>query len=386
MASKTFDTVSVLSLALAAKLKSQPGITAPTEIAKVESTLPSTDPDRAGLLTPPNSISPILPPQLKSQPLSACVDSDVDLQTAVDHAKEQSQSPHLARLPEVAPSESDAQDSEDAITPSVLAEFHLPHILLGKGPIAIRYIMGYLSQSIPGFAQIPPAKARRIIVSALEGRYHGASNREVIYDKVGWGRWEARTKGQPMPSQIRPPVNTQRDMSPPASIGSSSGSSHMAWIGKNRRSSWLGESVMTPPAEEVNIDMAGHEADKMSLDGSSGSDSEAVPSDDSEATEEEDWAAIGADALRNGWHSKSYGSGSVPSKQTHHPKHLKASTRYDRIQPVARSAPSSHSYGQPYMKPLRKTSRVVHVSAANLKEQSAQDRAAAEALLKMVSM
>ena len=52
----------------------------------------------------------------------------------------------------------------------MLAKYHLPDIMLSHGPLAIRHIMGYLTTSVPGFAGIPPAKARRLVVGALEGR------------------------------------------------------------------------------------------------------------------------------------------------------------------------------------------------------------------------
>ena len=134
----------------------------------------------AGLPTPPNSISPSLPPQAFKELAKAAhrgpptppgpthVDSDIDLDDAVEHAKAQS-SPHrnltarrLGQLEDL--------EAVGSITPSMLAKHHLPGILLENGPLAIRHIMGFLTTSVPGFSGIPPAKARRLVVGALEGR------------------------------------------------------------------------------------------------------------------------------------------------------------------------------------------------------------------------
>ncbi|RPB28345.1 hypothetical protein L211DRAFT_751284, partial [Terfezia boudieri ATCC MYA-4762] len=76
-----------------------------------------------------------------------------------------------------------------AITPSLLAKHYLPGILLQHGPLAIRHLTAYLIASIPGFSNIPPAKQRRLVVGALEA---GGVNGDVIFEKVGWGRWDAR--------------------------------------------------------------------------------------------------------------------------------------------------------------------------------------------------
>ncbi|KAL9094488.1 MAG: hypothetical protein Q9165_003338 [Trypethelium subeluteriae] len=387
--------ISNLSLALAAK--SKPASTTFIHLsAESDKGLgASNDHGRAGLLTPPNSISPIIPPHFSNTahtepPVS--VDSDVDLQDAVDHAKQQDQPHRGTILSHGALADLDRQASDGAITPAVLSEHHLPGILLGNGPVPIRYITGCLTQSLPGFGSIPPAKARRIIVSALEGRYHGGSDREVIYDKVGWGRWEARMKGQPAPDARRQAFD-HGNVSPPASVDSSTLASNTVWAGKRNvtnSSSWLRDSVMTPPAEDM--DMAEHEADKMSLDGDGGSDFEEEPAtEDDEETEEEDWAAIGADALRNGYYSKAGARRNYRHhhNHAHHAKSTKPSSRHDKT--IARSAPSQPSH--PYERRSshahqrhHKSSKHVYIDSSNIAKQNAQERAAAEALLRMVSM
>ena len=77
-----------------------------------------------------------------------------------------------------------------------------PVIALAKPksrPLAIRHIMGYLATSVPGFAAIPPTKARRLVVASLErsGGDPGLPHGGVVFEKVGWGRWDARRRGQP---------------------------------------------------------------------------------------------------------------------------------------------------------------------------------------------
>lgn len=159
------------------------------------------------LPTPPNSISPALPPHgLKAQLQKARltpIDSDLDLQDGQDEAAGVHGSPR-----------SSPYDSAGAITPMMLAKFHLPEILLSHGPLAIRHIMGYLTTSVPGFAGIPPAKARRVVVSALEGRGGGGEggglDGDVEFEKVGWGRWDARRRGPAVARYQCPPRITDK--------------------------------------------------------------------------------------------------------------------------------------------------------------------------------
>src|SRR6201996_5943013 len=179
---------------------------------------------RSGMLpTPPNSISPNLPPRGHHRrdsshhgpmsPKSAAVESDIDLQDAPDKTQTTALSAEaLDRLGDL--------DLAGAITPGMLAKHHLPDILLAHGPLAIRHIMGYLTTSVPGFSRITSAKARRLVVAALEGRGSGAEggggvDGDVVFDKVGWGRWDARLKGQP------PRERASGNITPPGSLPSS---------------------------------------------------------------------------------------------------------------------------------------------------------------------
>ncbi|KAK2067549.1 hypothetical protein P8C59_001284 [Phyllachora maydis] len=126
------------------------------------------------LPTPPNSISPALPPhglkaQLRKAKL-ALIESDLDLHDGQEEQHAQVQYPCDTTDSAGTATGSPPYDSSGAISPTLLAKFYLPEILLAHGPLAIRHIMGYLTTSVPGFAGIPPAKARRLVVGALEGR------------------------------------------------------------------------------------------------------------------------------------------------------------------------------------------------------------------------
>jgi hypothetical protein len=251
------------------------------------------------LPTPPNSISPSLPPHglharaSGSKPIVGLeqVDSDLDLQ---DGSAGSPDSQH-------------GFDTAGVITPALLAKHHLPDILLVNGPLAIRHIMGYLTTSVPGFSGIPPAKARRLVVGALEGRGSG----DVKFEKVGWGRWDARLKGQP-------PKESRGAQSPPPSAPSSySGGIPIASNNFKRErlnapsSSWAGDSVIFSHDDDMDITIPETEADKMSLDGDVSCSSSEVPEDElmgddpDDITDDEDWATVGAAALRQASYSAS---------------------------------------------------------------------------------
>ncbi|KIW01219.1 uncharacterized protein PV09_07263 [Verruconis gallopava] len=275
------------------------------------------------LPTPPNSISPTLPPHKVRSPSHHApnqqqVDSDLDLQDAVDH--ERSTLGHPQALSSAALS---GLDSAGAITPTMLARDHLPDFLLANGPMAIRHVLGHLTQTVPGFARIPPAKARRIVVAALESRGGGGVDGDVLFEKVGWGRWDARVRGQP-PREGQVPssgMDSQLAVSPPSSVVGSYAASNAGGLQipapQNRvdrrdiysGTSWTGDSIISSRDEEMDdMNMAEHEADKMSLDGreddtaSSHAAPEDMPISDNpdDVTDEEDWASIGPQALRRG--------------------------------------------------------------------------------------
>ena len=268
------------------------------------------------LPTPPNSISPSLPPHgLKAYgtraPLTHValehVDSDLDLHDGLDG---ESGHDDLGSL---------GSELAGSITPALLAKFHLPEILLAHGPLAIRHITGYLTTSVPGFASIPPAKARRLVVGALEGRGSGSEGAglkgDVKFEKVGWGRWDAKqlkggATGTGRYAQQSPPPSVPSSYSAGMPIAKASRFSFDRTRLNEPVSSWAGDSVVS--RDDIDTMMLEHEADKMSLDGgASCSSSEAPPDDDimgddpEDVTDDEDWAAVGAAALRAASYSAS---------------------------------------------------------------------------------
>ncbi len=269
-----------------------------TAVAAARS-VPVTRPQPQPLPTPPNSISPALPPHgLKAQLQKASrldpIDSDLDLQDGTD--TDTVGSPSF--------------ESTGAITPALLAKFHLPEILLNHGPLAIRHIMGYLTTSVPGFAGIPPPKARRLVVAALEGRGHGHGteatglNVDVEFEKVGWGRWDAKRRGHP----TRNAASRLSPVEGGAGIPIAGGA---GWTNDRSRLNVRAAGSMGNSAafshDDRDVSMLENEADKMSLDSldgpasascSEGADDDMMDDDPEDATDDEDWAAVGAAALR----------------------------------------------------------------------------------------
>ena len=269
----------------------------------------------AMLPTPPNSISPTLSPQ-----------------AAFKHHHQQHQQQHHDHLPvtpPLAPVDSDfdlRDDDEDntslaldgEITPAMLAKHHLPEILLQQGPLAIRHIMGCLTTSVPGFSRIPPNRARKLVVAALE-----TNGRDVIFDKVGWGRWDAhRPRGDDSSSPSSDPSSSyqhQQQQGVQIPGASSRANKNSQNNNNNMNSNPVAGSMASDSAFFSHSEMdygpsvLEHEADKMSLDGEDDGDGDdellstsEAPDDDirdedweeGDVTDEEDWAQIGAAGLR----------------------------------------------------------------------------------------
>ncbi|KAL4881322.1 putative Sin3 binding protein-domain-containing protein [Aspergillus karnatakaensis] len=367
MASQT--PTSSIAMALAGK-------TASVDIPRPRSGYPANaQAPRAGhpamLPTPPNSISPTLPPhgfrtrdtgRILSPPLETShVDSDIDLGDAGDHANADQRNATAQSL-----------EAAGAITPGMLAKYHLPEILLQHGPLAIRHVMGYLTTSVPGFSGIPPAKARRLVVAALEGR-GGNDKGDVLYEKVGWGRWDARRHGEPSRDAHR------HEMSPPSSLSDSFGQRGMQ-IPRRDSLHPYGSSVTANSAifsyTEMEFggreDMLEHEADKMSLDGMDRDYCSSSPAPDDEiqdedwgeedVTDEEDWAQIGAAELRA--RSMNNGGGF----------------------PNGRHPPQLHGGGPASSSLAKSAPRGVPIQQLGFSLPNSQEQAAVEALLRLGSM
>ncbi|KAL1392754.1 putative Sin3 binding protein-domain-containing protein [Phyllosticta capitalensis] len=409
-------------------------LSASVEIPKTHDT--SAGNHRSAMLpTPPNSISPTFGPQRKPHASlthnlhNVHVDSDVELLDAGQHPAPLS-SAALSGL-----------EAEATITPAMLARHHLADIVLNNGPVAIKHILMNLAQTVPGFSRIPQAKARRLVVAALESRTAAASipDGETAFEKVGWGRWDAYIVGQPRTDRVAGagaasapngiPVagsaahHALAAFSPPASVPESYAMSSAGAGGlqiprvadraarrfpSQRREdlysgSWAASSALSgrdPSDYDVDMHMAEHEADKMSLDGEDdGYDSPPAPEamdddleldDEDDATDEEDWAGMGAEMLRQGSY-RGYGGGLGNGGVVRDYNQLsKATTARAKPSPVSRSF--GHAQARPASRggvsmsyQERPTAHKGWTGMAGLPE-SLQEREAAEALLRMGSM
>jgi hypothetical protein len=175
------------------------------------------------------------------------------------------------------------------ITPALLAKHYLPGILLNNGPLAIRYITAHLIASLPGFSAIPPAKQRRLVVGALEGRggcsgIHGevgGVDGDVIFEKVGWGRWDARRKGDP------PRTGTANVPISPLMSATQYDREALAASYQSQTATSYQEAGIFVQSEEEDVDMEDARSEASS-----------DTSEDDDMTDEEDWAGMGAAALR----------------------------------------------------------------------------------------
>ena len=286
----------------------------PPAVPEMSHPSPLSNDNNLGLPTPSSSSSPTLLP-LHNLGSSLSGDRLGIVTTDTDEASNNVPAAgvhHLQQYYATTSSLLTAQTAGSAITPSLLAKYYLPDILLQHGPLAIRHLTAYLIACLPGFSNIPPAKQRRLVVGALEGRggssgtgessgalAAGGINGDVIFEKVGWGRWDARKNGDP-PREIVPrgpnqgipgiallPPGPGPVMSPEARPwAGESGVFLQSEDERSRRSM----SPLSSPAEE---------ADKMSLDeDASVSGSDTSGDEDADMTDEEDWAKMGAEMLR----------------------------------------------------------------------------------------
>lgn len=240
------------------------------------------------LPTPPHSISPTH--DRVRAPESA--DMDIDLQDAVEHAKAQDQ-PAAALSKEALA----GLDATRQITAILLAKHHLPGIILGHGAMPIREMMAHLTQSVPGFSRLAPSKARRLVVAALEHRAGGGLHGEVKFEKVGWGRWSVAGHAAHGDRGLPIGAHPMNGPTPPASLDSNAGGHLLSKTMRNERDAYTGSwKAGTPDSRDEEM------ADHMSLDGSEDSDSDAsamdLENDLNDDTDEEDWSAIGPEALR----------------------------------------------------------------------------------------
>jgi len=374
------------------------------------------------LPTPPNSISPALGPHsLKRQLAIDNADADIVTDANADASKPDpldsfdspdSPASNLDLDMDLVLDLQDATDSsttdtfayngaDGTITSSALANHHLPDILLRRGPVVIRHIMGYLSKTVPGFAAIPPTEARRIVLAALEGKVGGKEEDDsyVVFEKVGWGRWDARRHGHASRQKLSstPPPDRRAEYACSRALHIPDGT--MSLTSKSCRPHRPRQS----PASSVILSYENYgnpfkvesETDMMSLDGSASrtcSDDEhgvyadcndysghyddngmhadmdmSMEADSDDATDDEDWAAMGAAALRE----ESYpGSAALPVTDGWGISRVPTSARFG-----SHSVPASVPAARPFGRTL---------DSSNLgAPENAQERAAIEALLSL---
>jgi hypothetical protein len=358
------------------------------------------DGSHSTLPTPPSSISPTLSAhKRRPNPIAGRLHTpdeamDIDLQDAVEHAAAQDQPSALSKEALA------GLDATRQISALMLARHYLPEIIVGHGAMPIREMMAHLTQSVPGFSGLQPAKARRLVVAALEHRAGGGMHGEIKFEKVGWGRWSVAGSGS---SARGMPIGGARAGSratPPDSVDSTSGLQIPKLRGGRDvySGSWAADS-WSPHRNNDDEEMA----DQMSLDGSDDSaDSDSASEMDLEAddlndeTDEEDWSAMGPDALRDTRRGprREYRDYNYLSRtQTSNP-------RFRSVSAQAHSLPQGHT-ATPVFKNLPSASRGNHVvnvgnpsfsltapysSASPAMAGTGAERDAIEALIAMGSM
>ncbi|RKF56715.1 putative protein stb3 [Erysiphe neolycopersici] len=311
------------------------------------------------LATPPSSVSPTLPSErikshaFRSNPAQSSFEN-TDPDANIRKTLETPRKPLLSE--DHTKTELPLKDNLGAITPALLAKYHLPGILIKHGPLAIRHIMSFLTSVVPGFSKIPPAKSRRLVVSALERRVNhgivGDFESGVTFEKVGWGRWNARIN-----RRSRSENNLITCPNSPSSFKSDSQIAQRSeWNYENKmlkasRTSLHDDSILFSHGDvdfDIDTELAETEKDRISLDSheiysSPGSidEDELMSDNSSDTTDDEDWAALGAAALRAASYSTFNPTTKNLSSQTY-----KDGYRADNLLPFStliKSSPQSYS-------------------------------------------
>ena len=237
-------------------------------------------------------------------------------------------------------------------------------------------------------------------------------NGDVEFEKVGWGRWDAKLTGHP----ARDSHNSRRqgarpvgNPSPPPSAPSSYTGVGMEiphrgnWQNRNKtlqpETGTNGDSIVLSYDEEMDyinhhedVTMLEHEADKMSLDGDESCTSSEAPDDGpivdediGDVTDEEDWANIGAAALRQGSYPTATSGGGRNYKNTHLFTHTYANDR-------SGGGPASSALAKSMQMPSAYTFQQTHdhVGYSHINGfgvgSDLQEREAVEALLRLSSV
>ncbi|KAL9055593.1 MAG: hypothetical protein Q9162_003490 [Coniocarpon cinnabarinum] len=334
----------------------------------------------SALPTPPNSISPHLSAHslaarvhrdvVESPPSQ--VDSDVELGDAIDSAKNSS-----------GPAHGTVENGHGTITPSLIARDYLPGVILGKGQVPVKDVINHLCKHLPGFADIPPAKARRIVGAALEGHVGGPDG-NVEFEKTGWGRWNARIRSQPLRTINEHYAATTGGFSSPAVKIPGAPSASVRKPRRTSAGSWAADSSMSSPDDQMDHtepEVFHQDVDAMSVDGDGDQGMRYAPSHKQHAatatysdTDEEDWASMGPSSF---WGSSVNSRGGI---HKHMKLHRGGRTRSPMPGGFARSLPAGYP-SAPHQQPRPPLNLDFTGIDANT-----QEREAIEALIRMGSM
>ncbi|GMG40335.1 unnamed protein product [Ambrosiozyma monospora] len=138
------------------------------------------------------------------------------------------------------------------------------NILLSEGPLPIRHLTSHLVSQVPAFGHLSLSKQRRLIMAALES---GDSVNCCVFEKVGWGQWEARrTTTEEVNNRINSSfVSASASTSASAAnnnINASSGNHHSSSSGSSGSgSSGSSTSNTTSTSVSTNNNIRGHSPD-----------------------------------------------------------------------------------------------------------------------------
>lgn len=251
-------------------------------------------------VTPDSSVSPHLAPKEDGRAVSpGFVDSETDdlYMDGIDDDTARGDITGLRSSPSL--DATSARIEEDpAVALSTLAEVYLPAIFAQHGPCVIRHLTQYLAINNLEFGELAPGKQRRLIVKALE------SKKGVLFEKVGWGRWNHIENKSSDSGLFTPEAMPQTCGSQSGSLLSSTFKNSLTSAGRlgNQRPPVMGsypissfsshqEFMFSPSlsvAETSREDEDDADIDPLDLD---------MEGDDSD-TDEEDWKSVGAEALR----------------------------------------------------------------------------------------
>ena len=343
----------------------------------------------SGLPTPPNSISPNISavgmmkrggPEGHGTP-PPHVESDIDLQDAIEHANSQGRV-HLG----TSGTDSCYSDDQEVITSDHLLRHHLAEVVLQSGPIAIKHLMNSMNRLVPGFHEVPPSKARRIIVAALESQQAGNADGDVEFEKVGWGRWSAKRRIPGVRGASGKHYIRGGQLSPPDTASLISSNSGISIPRGNRPppkprresdASWAPEPRPVPE-DKMDIDLVEEEVRRLSLEydedepperrapGKTGHEEWMDPESD---TDVEDWSTMGAAALKGDCSASFAGN-----KSNHFRPHRRRARHMGRSQQQKHNTLEYHGERQD----------LLHLDFTGVDADS-QEREAIEALMHMSS-